>query len=149
MKGRAAAILIEDGQVAMIERRREGRLYYVFPGGHVKTGEGLEAAVIREVKEELGLDVRVIRLVAHSTYMDRPHFYYLVEKTGGVFGSGTGKELARPAGSERGSVTPVWLPIDRFNHVLVFPEQMAQMVIQSVHSGWPEPVGEFIEREDA
>jgi 8-oxo-dGTP diphosphatase len=149
MKPRAAAILIENGQAAMIERHRGGRLYFVFPGGHVEPGELPEQAVVREVKEELGLDVQVVRLVARSTYMDRPHDYFLVEKTGGIFGSGTGKELTRPADSERGSVTPVWLLVADFDRLTILPEQMALWVSRFFQSGWPEEIFEFIEQEDS
>jgi 8-oxo-dGTP diphosphatase len=149
MKPRAAAILIENDQAAMIERYRAGRLYYVFPGGHIEPGEQPEQTVVREVKEELGLDVRIIRLVAHSTYLEYPHFYYLVEKTGGIFGSGTGKELARQANSERGSVTPVWLPVADFDRLAILPEQMALWVSRFFQGGWPEELFEFIEREDS
>ncbi len=64
MKPRAVAVLLENGLVAMIERRRQGHLFYVFPGGHVERGETPAEAAIREAKEELGLDVRVVRLLA-------------------------------------------------------------------------------------
>jgi 8-oxo-dGTP pyrophosphatase MutT (NUDIX family) len=147
MKARAAAILIEDRQVAMIERRRQGKLFYVFPGGHVKTGESLPAAVAREVKEELGLDVQVGRLVAESTYRERPHYYYLAERLGGVFGSGDGAELTRPADSERGSLWPVWLPVSVFDQVVIYPAFLANLVRQALETGWPNQVVQFIEPE--
>lgn len=34
---------------------------YTFPGGHVENSESLTAAVIREVKEETGLDIKNIK----------------------------------------------------------------------------------------
>ncbi|MEW6295247.1 MAG: NUDIX domain-containing protein [Candidatus Diapherotrites archaeon] len=36
---------------------------YTFPGGHIKSGEKLEDAVKREVKEETGLNVYNIKFV--------------------------------------------------------------------------------------
>ena len=147
MKPRAVAILLENGRVAMIERRRQGSLFYVFPGGHVEPGELPVEAVVREVKEELGLDVRVVRLLAESTYAGRPHQYYLVERTGGEFGSGTGKELSRPAESERGSVTPAWLAVADFERLVVYPQRMALLIGQVVQSGWPVEIIRFVEPE--
>jgi 8-oxo-dGTP diphosphatase len=142
---RAAAVLIENGRIAMIERRRGGLLFYVFPGGHVEHNETPPDAVIREIKEELGLEVCVLRLVARSTYFNNPHLYYLVERTGGVFGSGEGKELSRSADSERGSVAPVWLSLGELQEQIVYPAQMVEIVRLALDQCWPDEVPNFIE----
>ena len=46
-----------DGMVLMQERNDEDWPGVVFPGGHVEEGESFTEAVIREVREETGLDV--------------------------------------------------------------------------------------------
>jgi len=147
-KSRAVVILIEGDQIAMIERRRYGRLFYVFPGGGVEQEEALRAAAVREAKEELGLDVKVLRLVARSDLLGRLHFYYLVERSGGEFGTGSGKELGRSSESERGSVTPMWLPLEDLTRLPVLPERMAHYVSQCVEQGWPDEVLWFDEQEE-
>jgi mutator protein MutT len=148
MKARAVVILIEHGQVALIERRRQGRLFYVFPGGHVEPGETPEQGAVREAKEELGLDVLVNRLVAESSYAGRQHYYYLVTAAGGQFGQGSGKELSRSADSERGSVTPAWVALDTFDQHVILPERMAQLVQQADSQGWPDTPLQFVEPEN-
>ncbi len=52
--------IIEDksGQILVQDRQREDWPGLTFPGGHVEKNEALEASVIREVKEETGLDIR-------------------------------------------------------------------------------------------
>ena len=60
----ARGIIIEDNNLYVIFRRRinpDGtfREYYVIPGGGVDSKENLEEAVIRELKEELSIDVKV------------------------------------------------------------------------------------------
>ena len=62
MSYRAAIILLQDDQIALIERHRAGQHYFTFPGGHVEPGETPEQAAVRETKEELGMDVTIQRL---------------------------------------------------------------------------------------
>jgi 8-oxo-dGTP diphosphatase len=89
MSYRAAVILIEQGQVALIERHRQGQHYFTFPGGHIDPGETPEQAAVREVQEELGLQVVIQRLLAQAWWQGKPQYYYLVEAVGGEFGTGT------------------------------------------------------------
>lgn len=49
------AIIIKDGKLGMIHSRRFD--YYTFAGGGIDPGESHEEALIREVREELGLKV--------------------------------------------------------------------------------------------
>lgn len=47
----------------LVKSHKWGRLYTI-PGGHVEVGEGLIAALKREVKEEVGLDIKKVRFLA-------------------------------------------------------------------------------------
>lgn len=56
----AVALVDTDGRV-LLAQRPEGKAMaglWEFPGGKVHDGEAPEAALIRELKEELGIDVR-------------------------------------------------------------------------------------------
>ena len=56
----ACALVDSDGRV-LIAERPEGKAMaglWEFPGGKVEPGESPEATLIRELKEELGIDVR-------------------------------------------------------------------------------------------
>lgn len=51
-----AAVIQQEGRFLMVEEREgDGPLVLNQPAGHVEPGEGLLAAVIREVREETGL----------------------------------------------------------------------------------------------
>ena len=57
-------IIIEDGSVYAVFRRRikdDGTVkeYYVIPGGGIEENETLEENVIREMKEEFSVDVKI------------------------------------------------------------------------------------------
>jgi nucleoside triphosphatase len=48
---------------------------YVIPGGHVELGERLEDAVVRETKEETGLDVYDIEFINFQQFIYDPSFW--------------------------------------------------------------------------
>ena len=77
----AVALVDVDGRV-LLQQRPEGRAMaglWEFPGGKVEAGETPEACVIRELKEELGIDVTAACLApftfASHTY---PEFHLLM-----------------------------------------------------------------------
>jgi mutator protein MutT len=52
------AVIIKDGEIALIRRGNEpAKGKWTIPGGLVELGESPEQAIIRETKEETGLDV--------------------------------------------------------------------------------------------
>lgn len=59
------AIIINNGAVLLNKcQNEEGHIYYDLPGGGQNVYESLEEALVREVKEETGYDVRVDKFVA-------------------------------------------------------------------------------------
>jgi 8-oxo-dGTP diphosphatase len=60
----AALIVRDDGDVLITQRREDQALplYWEFPGGKVEPGEAPEAALARELTEELGVSARVGRI---------------------------------------------------------------------------------------
>ena len=56
---RVCAVIISDGKILAMHDERSP--YFYLPGGRVKTGETSEDAVIREVREELGIIAKIAR----------------------------------------------------------------------------------------
>jgi len=87
-----AALVVKDGKVLLVKRKyppSAGR--WSLPGGHVELGERLEEAVLRELKEEAGVDGAVRGFLAPVEYIEldggyvKYHFVilvYLVEAAG-------------------------------------------------------------------
>lgn len=72
-KGVVVAIHRPDGRWLMIRRSRHvpAPLKVCFPGGMVEPGESLPDAAIREMREELGIQVRPIRQVWRAEIVQR------------------------------------------------------------------------------
>jgi 8-oxo-dGTP pyrophosphatase MutT (NUDIX family) len=64
-----AAVVRRQGRFLVIRRSQAvvAPLAYCFPGGGIETGETEEAALVRELAEELHAHVRPLRLVWRST----------------------------------------------------------------------------------
>jgi 8-oxo-dGTP diphosphatase len=137
-KPRAAVILLQDENIALIERHRPDKYYFVFPGGGINKGETPTQAAVRETEEELGVQVTIDRLVAEVWYNELPQYYFLAELTGGEFGSGQGKEMNSPADSFEGSYHPCWIPLADLLRLPVLPSVVARYVYDACLKGWPE-----------
>lgn len=67
----AAAIVECDGGIVLVRPRAKPTVW-ALPAGYVEDGENAEQAIIREVKEETNLDVKVSRLIGTYPIM-RPN----------------------------------------------------------------------------
>lgn len=96
VRNSARSIIIRNGRIAMVHSLKYD--YYKFPGGGIEPGETLEDAVIRETREEAGLEVipesvrefgYVHRIqksdIPGVAYFKQDNFYFLCEvKDGSV-----------------------------------------------------------------
>ena len=141
---RARIVLIRDEAVALMERHRDDRTYYAFPGGGVAPGETPEGAAVREAQEELGLTVTVKRLLAtvHFAETVRPsgptiQYYYQVAVVGGRWGTGTGEEYGPGVPPEAGTYRPCWIPLQELLRVDLRPRALAAALMAGDESVWP------------
>lgn len=62
------AVVNEENEVALIKQSYLTTETYVCVAGHMKIGESAEETVIREVKEEIGLDVEALTFIKTYPY---------------------------------------------------------------------------------
>lgn len=92
MRYAARAVIVENGKLLVIERQRVAKdgmkLHYLsIPGGQVEEDEQPEQTVVRELKEEMSIDIEVKQLVAHvymtasEWYQSQEHMMYVCERS--------------------------------------------------------------------
>lgn len=76
------ALIVRDGKLLMSLRndpdRPEFHKKWEFPGGGVEVGEDVRGCLIREVREETGYAVEIIRLLQEVFVLYRPQYEYQV-----------------------------------------------------------------------
>ncbi|RJR21980.1 MAG: NUDIX hydrolase [Nitrospiraceae bacterium] len=108
------AIIETEGGIVLIKRKNPPPGWAI-PGGFVDYGETLEDAVVRESKEETGLDIKIIR--QFHTYSDpkRDPRHHTVTTI--FIASATGTPVAADDAKEAGVFTRDNLPADlAFDH---------------------------------
>ena len=66
------ALVFRDGAVLLVKRGAEpNQDRWSLPGGALETGETVEAAVVREIREETGVDVRPLRVLDVRDFIER------------------------------------------------------------------------------
>jgi 8-oxo-dGTP diphosphatase len=111
-----AAVIFHGGKIYATQRGYGAwRDYWEFPGGKIEPGETPEEALIREIREELDLEITVLGHLCDVEY-DYPEFHLSMQCFRCEITSGEPKllehEAARWLGREElGTVN--WLPADR------------------------------------
>ncbi|MBM7698604.1 8-oxo-dGTP pyrophosphatase MutT (NUDIX family) [Kurthia huakuii] len=119
--------MIEQRNVALIKRVKNGCCYYTFPGGKVEEHETVEEAAIREAYEELGLVVTLGRCFLQVPY-NGMQYYYFAKRQRGIFGSGTGAEFI--AMSPHDTYEAVWMPLQALLQHDIIPIEVAQKLFE-------------------
>ena len=98
MKETVRAIIIQDNKLLVFFRKKlkDGKsiTYYAIPGGHVENDESYEETVIRELKEEMNLDIEIVDYLGKLEAYNQIEYYYFAKIVGGVLQFG-GEELER------------------------------------------------------
>ena len=121
---RTVGVLVKNNWVLVRDKNGSA---YALPGRHIKIGETLEAGLVREYKEETGVDIEVKRLLwseecfwewngklAHNIA-----FYYLIEECDGCKIPDNGEFVSH---KDNCNVVIGWMDIEEIQNVTIYPE---------------------------
>jgi 8-oxo-dGTP diphosphatase len=118
---RASAIIVKGSKVLLMHRKKEGKEYWVFPGGGIEKNETPEQAIKREVLEETCL--KVIACLYSFYYLDynkiaHPVFICKVENGNPKLGGPEAEEQ-----SEENWYNPECIKLPEAVKLNVYPEE--------------------------
>ncbi|KZN59644.1 NUDIX domain-containing protein [Pseudoalteromonas luteoviolacea] len=135
------ALVINNDKLLLVNHKREGRYdFWVAPGGGVKGTESLEEATVREVKEETGLNVSVVKLMyVEEMYTPEERsikFWYHCELIDGELDCSAEEAVAEYI------VGTGFMDKAFLNTNEVFPPMLKSGFWDKIEQGWKQP--EFI-----
>ncbi len=97
---RACGILEQNGRILLVKMLGLGEegVFWAPPGGGVEFGESIAQTIMREFREETGLEVEVHGFMGINEYIRPPlhaiELFYRVVQTGGTLALGTDPETS-------------------------------------------------------
>jgi len=88
MRIRVTGVVIEDGRILLLNQDTDSGRSWSLPGGKLDEGETLARALVREMKEETGLDIEPGRLLYVCDHLPAQvvHMTFEARRTGGTVG---------------------------------------------------------------
>lgn len=138
----AGIIPMEDGFALMhrvgVIKRKDYQEYYTFPGGGLEENETLEQGVIREIKEEFGIDVEVVKKLyeMNSEKFNQKEYFFLCKYVGGEFGTGDGPEYNNdPKYIDSGKFIPEIIKKEDVKTLLLLPTEIRDKFVEDIEKG--------------
>ena len=121
-----------------VKKRKDIQDYYTFPGGGLEENESLEEGTIREIKEEFGINVKVIKKLyeMESERFNQKEYFFLCEYIDGQFGTGDGPEFSNdPKYIDSGKFIPEIIKKEDVEKILLLPEEIKEDFIKDIKEG--------------
>ena len=112
--------------------------YYVFPGGGQEGNETPEEGAIREIKEEFGIDVEIVKKLyeMENGEQNKKEYFFLCKYIGGEFGTGTGPEFSgNPKYAHRGKYIPEIISRKDVENITLLPYEIRDKFVEDVKNG--------------
>ena len=136
---RAVAVIIHEEKLLLIWRKYSGKEYYVFPGGGVEDNETVEQAVLREVKEETSLEVKIDKLLYHHHYInDSDQYFYLCTYISGEPLLGDANEKMAMEKNLGDLFEPIWIEIIQLKNLLIYPLEIRDWLIEDIATNFQQ-----------
>ncbi len=132
-KNRASAIIpYEDGLIVIKRIKGDNdnkEEYYTIPGGGQEEGESIEEATLREIREELGIEVELTDKCYELESQGRKQYFFIAKYKSGEIGSGNGEEMININYEKYGLYIPEIIALDKIKHIKLLPKEIKDIII--------------------
>ena len=141
MSKAARAIIIHKEKILVMHRDKYGVKYFTLVGGRLNEGETLDQALIREIKEETGLNIVKSRLVfieEHAAPYNEQYIYLCdIDGDSSVALQDSSEEAML---NNLGLTThrPMWVDIKSFSTLPFRTIQLQEAILNSLKNGFPD-----------
>ena len=140
--GKAArAIIVEDGKILVMHRNKYGDQYFTLVGGRIGDDETVERGLVREVKEETGLEVVKSRLVFFEEHPEPYNQQYIFLCEIAPHGDVAIQETSEEGALNRMDMNihqPMWSQLGSFAGLSFRTPHLQSAIIQALKKGFPK-----------
>jgi ADP-ribose pyrophosphatase YjhB (NUDIX family) len=136
----ARAIIIENGNILLMHRDKQGSQYFTLVGGRVDDNETIEQGLAREIQEETGLQVVASRLVFYEGHPEpyNEQYIYLCQVA-------PHDEVKIQSASEEAVMNKLgfnthtlqWVSLKAFRNLAFRTPQLHRAIIHGIEKGFP------------
>ncbi len=130
---RVAAILLEGNRLLLVKHEKEGRAYWLLPGGGVEYGESLSQALVRELREETSLEIAPGAVVLLNDSI-APHggrhivnVYFTAKALGGTLSMGSDPRV----------VAAAFVPLEKLQELQLYPD-VREALLEAAQNGFSQ-----------
>ena len=140
----ARAIITVDQKVLLQRNVKSDE--FALPGGHIEMGETVKESLVRELKEETGLDISVGKLVyVNENFFEQEGqefheigFYFLADVVG---------EIPESIESKEGHIDFWFIGLDDLAKKDLYPEFLRTVLPEDARNAFSDPSKHIVQRE--
>jgi len=125
------AIIILDGKLVVMERRKNEKHYFVLPGGHLEGDESFSDCIKREVMEEFGIVIEPKKIIYNLVAGESVQGIFVCEYVSGTVGrTADGEEYQE--NRNRGDYNPTMIEIEKIKGINLVPAELKNQLLSDL-----------------